>query len=139
MRHRDAHLPVAARQEAAEAHAAAEGTRGASLLDEASSLHGRVSAILDKAEASGNFTTAIQAAREIARLIELRGRLTHEIDTSATVNITYAPVMIELQTIVMQALAPFDDDKRAVVAALTRLSGGGGGSAPRTIEYDPAG
>ena len=114
---------------------AAEGEHGVSLLDEVSELRARVRQILDEAQASKSFMTAIAAAREISRLIELRAKLLGQIDASATINIAFAPELLLLQQAVMTALAPFDDAKRAVVAALTRLSGSG--SAPLTIADDP--
>jgi hypothetical protein len=85
--------------------------------------------IMTKAEQSGNFTTAIAAARELARLIELQGRLSHEIDTAPQLNIMFSPTLIALQNTMMAALVEHPAAKQAVLLALTGI-----GKAPLLIE-----
>lgn len=137
-RHKLNHLPSEAQQRAAAAALEAEGLSGSSLVGRVVGLLQAAEEILTRARNSGNDAMVLAAVKEATRTAVALGKLQGDISTAPNVSITYAPVMIELQTIVMQALAPFDDAKRAVVAALTRLSGGGSGSAPLTIAHDPA-
>lgn len=122
-RHRTNHMASAAIQAGAQAAAVEEGERGASLLEQAQALARDARGILDGATKDGQRETALKAIREVSRLIELQGKLLGTIDTSTTVNVLMAPVLIELQQVIMQALAPFADARQAVVLALGRLSG----------------
>ena len=56
--------------------------------------------------------------REAARCLELMAKLTGDIDSSATVNLTLAPQWITLQTTILAALAQHPTARQAVVAAL---------------------
>lgn len=122
-RHRDRHLPIATRQEAADGVAEAEGNRGSSLLEDASSLRRKTLDILATAEKTGNLTTALQAIREAGRLIELQGKLMGQIDTTTTVNIAFSPVLISLQSAILKALLPHPEARQAVLLALGQMDG----------------
>ena len=122
VRHRANHLPIATRVEADSAIAEAEGERATSLLEDASNLRRKALDILAEAESSGKLLVCLQAIREAGRLIELQGKLMGQIDTSTTVNISLAPVLVSLQSAIMTALAPFPDARRAVVMALGALT-----------------
>jgi hypothetical protein len=122
-RHHAKCLPIAARQKGAEDAAEAEGERGSTLLEDAYSLRQKAVAILAKAEASGSLTIALHAIREAGRLIELQGKLMGQIDTSTTLNVTFAPMLVEMQTIMMLALQPYPEAREAVTMALQQISG----------------
>ena len=105
-----------------------------SLVDRAAELRAKALELLHKAEKAGDLKTALQGVREAARCVELVGKLTGQVDQSATVNITLAPALIELQTIVLKALADHPAARMAVAAALGDLAAP---AASPLIEYRP--
>ncbi len=70
-RHREGHLPKAT----TEAHKVAEEDRGAALLTRARQLEQVCVAILHRALAVGDMRTALAAAAEAGRLLQVQGRL----------------------------------------------------------------
>lgn len=118
MRHREQHMPRAARKEGAEAVAEAEGTRGAYLLREASGLRKRAMALLEKAEAAEDIRGANGSLREARECLKLEAQLLGELDDSATINVLIAPAFIKVQTVVLAALAHYPEARIAVVHAL---------------------
>jgi len=71
LRHRNAHLPA----QMARAHEAQETVRADGLLAQVQSLQRRALGILERAEADGDARTALQGVREVARTLELQGKL----------------------------------------------------------------
>jgi hypothetical protein len=129
-RHRAHHLPIAARQEAAGAIATAEANRGASLLDQSASLREKALAILATAERSGKLVVALQAIREVARLIELDGKLMGQIDQSTTINVTMMPIVVNLQSAVLRGLRNHPTARADVLRELAMVTDG-----PPLIEH----
>jgi hypothetical protein len=113
---------------------AEEAQRGASLVDSAAELRDKALSLLAKAEKAGDLKVALVGVREAARCLELMAKLTGEIDDSARLNIVVAPVLVELQAVILGALADYPAARSAVVAALAHVAGG-----PLTIEHMPAG
>jgi hypothetical protein len=134
MRHRCNHIPTPAMAAGAAERAAEEGQRGASLVDSAADLRDKALSLLAQAEKAGDLKVALIGVREAARCLELMAKLTGEIDDSARLNIVVAPVLVELQTVILGALAGFPAARAAVIAALAHVTGG-----PLTIEHMPAG
>jgi hypothetical protein len=120
MRHKR-HMAIEAMQAAARAAIEAEGVHAEGLVQSAANLRARALAILETAEKAGALETALKAIREAARCLELIAKLEGAIDTSATVNPVYAPIMIRMQQIVGRALMPFPEARQAVVTALASL------------------
>ena len=118
LRHRAGHVPTAAMRKGVEAVAVAESTRGASLAEQACSLKNRALALLSKAEREGDTRVALAGVREAARCIELMAKLAGEIDTSTTVNIAVNPQWLQIQTVILAALAPHPAARLAVAEAL---------------------
>jgi hypothetical protein len=119
MRHRDNHMAVAALVEGAQAVAEEEA------IQRASSLLKTAEAILSEARAEGDKAMALQAIREASRVVLVLAKMSGDIDTSTQINVTFAPVMIELQAVVMAALANHPQAKADVVRAMSALSGNG--------------
>ena len=105
-----------------------------SLVDKAAELREKALELLSKAEKAGDLRTALQGCREAARCLELVGKLTGAIDESAKLNIVLAPALVELQTIVLTALADHPAARMAVAAALGNLAAP---AASPMIEYRP--
>jgi hypothetical protein len=77
------------------------------------------------AEDAGDFKTALQAIRELVRIIELQARLIGELDDSPTVNVLVLPEWQALRGVLFQALAPYPDTRAAVATALLPSNGDG--------------
>lgn len=133
-RHAANHLPTPAMAAGAAERVAEEAHRGASLVDSAAGLRDKALSLLAKAEQAGDLKTALIGVREAVRCLELTAKLTGEIDESARLNIVVAPVLVELQAVILGALACFPDARSAVIAALAHVTGG----AP-LLEHAPAG
>ncbi|WP_428490123.1 hypothetical protein [Rhodopila sp.] len=114
--------------------AEAEGQHGASLLESAAELRSKAMCLLRQAEEAGDLKTALVGVREASRTIELMAKLSGQLDDSVKLNIVMAPALIELQTIVLSALADHPAARMAVAAALGNLAAP---SMPAMIEYRP--
>lgn len=128
--HRRHHVPTAPQAAALAERIEAEGDHAIDLLARATSLLTQAEALLTESRADNDRRNAIMAVRECARTIELLGKLKGEISADTTVNVMLAPALMQLQTVVLVALAPFPDARHAVAAALANLSG-------PVIEHDP--
>jgi hypothetical protein len=120
-RHRDNHMPRAAREEGAQAVAEAEGTRGAALLRDACSLRARAMRLLEQAEAMQDVRAANGSLREARECLKLEALLMGELDEAPVINLLVAPVFVQVQAMILAALAPYPDAKLAVVRALENV------------------
>jgi hypothetical protein len=118
IRHRNLHLPEAARAAATETRAAAERERGSDLLAEARALHGKALELMRQAERARDLRTALAGIREAARCVELQGRLMGQIRETTTVNVTLSAEWLSLQAVILSALEPHPQARQAVAAAL---------------------
>ena len=118
-RHKADHLPahLAAAQEAATAASADD------LLAQVETLRQKATRIGDKAEKAGDLRTALQGVRELVRIVELLARLQGELQEAPIVNILLLPEWVQVQTVLLAALAPFPDARAAAAAALVELDG----------------
>ncbi|MDQ6832182.1 MAG: hypothetical protein M3008_02185, partial [Chloroflexota bacterium] len=82
LRHKQNHLPAAI----AQAHAAMEVTRADDLLGEVNKLKGKAISLLLKAEAAGDYRTALSGIREARACLELLLEVEGEINRATTVN-----------------------------------------------------
>lgn len=118
-RHAMGHLPseLAGLREAGERIATARAS------DRLEDLYARARTVLDRAEAEGRHPIALQAVRELRGIVELLARLTGELDSrpDVVVNITASAEWVELQTVIVAALGPFPDARRAVAEAIAPL------------------
>lgn len=97
---------------------AEEASRADSLLDRIESLYKRTEAILEVAESSKEWAVALAAVRECRGNLELLGRVTRELESTPTVNLHLNPEYLEVRALIVQALEPHQDARRAVLRAL---------------------
>lgn len=117
IRHHDNHLPT----ELLKAAEVADVARASDLLDQVTTLRDRAIAILDKAEAGGEFRSALGAIREARGCLELLGKLAGQLQDAATINVIVTPEWQHLQAAVLAALEPHTEARLAVASALTDL------------------
>ncbi len=96
-----------------------------SLLSRIEDLYKRTEAILEAAERSSNWPTALAAIKECRGNLELLGRVTKELESAPTINLTLNPEWLELRAVVVAALAPYPDARGSVLRALGGGASGG--------------
>lgn len=97
-----------------------------SLLSRIEGLYKRTEAILEVAESNSEWPTALAAIRECRGNLELLGRVTKELESAPTINLTLNPEWLELRAVVVTALEPYPDARGSVLRA---LEGGASGRA----------
>lgn len=122
LRHRRSHLPAAmAQARAAEVVARADG-----LLAQVQQLQAKALDLLRKAEASGDYRTALLAIREARGCLELLAELTKQLDRRPTMNILLAPEWLAVRSVLLAALHPYPEARAAVASRLLELEAGDG-------------
>jgi len=116
-RHRSDHLPAAL----ADAAATEKADAGTDLLREVKALRGKAYSLLLKAEAAGDYRTALAGVREARACLELLGEVEGELDRRQTVNILVAPEWLAARAALMLALRPYPDAAVAVAASLAAI------------------
>jgi len=93
------------------------------LLDQIQELRYRAVSLLNQAELSGDFRTALAGIREARECIELMSKIIGQLDESPKVEtqILLNPQWIELRAMILNALELFPEAKEAVLNALRRL------------------
>jgi len=109
-RHRAEHVS----QTLAKAHEAKEVTRGDDLLEQVRQLRGKAVSLLLKAEAAGDYRTALAGIREARACLELLLEVEGEINRAPVVNIVLSSEWIALRGRLMHALQPFPEARLAV-------------------------
>lgn len=113
-RHRE-HVPQLLVR-AAEAKEVAEAD---TLLDRIESLQARTLAILEAAEQSLEYRTALAAIAESRRNLELIGEVTKELNrTTPVINLELHTEYVEIRATIVRSLAAFPEAREAVVRAL---------------------
>ncbi len=95
-RHAREHLP----ELLVKARDAVEVAEATSLLDRVESLYKRTEAILEAAEGSKEWGTALQAIRECRGNLELLGRVTKELQDAPSLHLHLNPEWLELRTVI---------------------------------------
>ena len=116
-RHRKVHLSPALVAVAARR----EERRAVKLVDRLDLVVAKVETLIGTAEADGNPTQMLAAAREFRSGIELIARLTGELDERpqlVTVNVLASAEVTDLLRVLMSALEPFPEARIAAAAAL---------------------
>src|SRR5215208_347907 len=104
-RHLKEHLP----ELLALARDAERASRADTLLDRIEDLQSRTLAILEAAEGTQEYRTALAAIGEARRNLELIGEVTRELNRTPTLNLTLNPEWIELRTVIVAALDSHPD------------------------------
>ena len=116
-RHKADHLPAAvATAQAAEQVAAADD-----LLAQLQALRNKAMALLLKAEAAGDYRTALAGIREARACIETLLEVEGELDRRPQFNITISAEWVEIRTLILSALQTHPEARRDVVRALGRV------------------
>ena len=119
-RHKSDHIPghVAKAQDAREAADADD------LLTQLKALRNKAISILQKAETSGDYRTALMGIREARGCIETLMEVEGELDRRGVVNVIVAPEWVHLRTVIVTALASHPEARQAVTMALEAVAGG---------------
>jgi hypothetical protein len=118
-RHYHAHIPKRLRQ----ADTAQEVSQANTLLAKVVALEADAKRLQGLAEHAGDLKTALQAIRELVRIIELQARLIGELDTSPTVNVLVLPEWTTLRASILHTLLPFPDARAALADILIESKG----------------
>jgi hypothetical protein len=119
-RHRE-HIPeLLAQASRAEEVAQADG-----LLDRVEDLQRRTLAILEAAEETSDYRTALAAIRESRSNLELIGEVTKELNRTPTLNFHLNPEWIELRTAILVALEPHPEAAASVSRAMLEIEENG--------------
>jgi len=120
-RHKQRHIPEAL----AKAQEARQIAKADSLLDQVRTLQGKTLAILEEAEKTKNYLTALKAIREARGNLELLAKLLGELQEKQIINILVAPEWISLRAVILTALEPYPEAKQALAEALKEVEENG--------------
>jgi len=123
-RHKRDHLPSTL----VKAREAEEVSRADDLLAQVQQLQAKALDLLRKAEAEGDYRTALAGIREARGCLELLAELTQQLDRRPQVNILLAPEWQVVRSVLLTALLPYPEARAAVAARLLELEGGNGHS-----------
>lgn len=113
-RHQENHLPTTL----AKAKEAGEVAHADDLLAQVRDLQARTLAILEAAEETSQHRTALAAIREARSNLELLAKLLGELDDRPQINLLISAEWIELRAVIVGALEPHPEARRAVLRAL---------------------
>jgi len=113
-RHKAEHLP----SHVAKAQDAREVADADDLLTQIKALRNKAISILQKAEASGDYRTALMGIREARACVETLMEVEGELDRRPSFNITLSPQWVSLRAIIIGALRDHPGAAVAVAAAL---------------------
>ncbi len=116
-RHKADHLPAAV----ATAHEAESVARADDLLEQLQALRNKAMALLLKAEAAGDYRTALAGIREARACIETLLEVEGELDRRPQFNVTISAEWVTIRTTIMDALQLHPEARTAVVTALGRV------------------
>jgi len=119
-RHKDEHLP----QTLAKAHEAEEVAHADDLLQQVRQLRGKAVSLLLKAEAAGDYRTALAGIREARSCLELLLEVEGELNRAPQVNVILSPEWTRVRAVIIGALAPYPDARLAVAAGLVDMEAG---------------
>ncbi len=112
-RHRD-HLPATL----VKAQAAGQVAKADDLLEQLQALRNKAMALLLKAEAAGDYRTALAGIREARACIETLLEVEGELDRRPQVTIVTNPQWIEIRSVILTALQSHPEARLDVVRAL---------------------
>ena len=119
-RHKAEHLPAHLTQ----AQQAQDVAQADDLLAQLEALRRDAGRIGAKAERVSEFSPALLACREQARIIELLLKVAGELAEGPTVNILVSPEWVALRTVLLQALGPYPEARAAAARALLEAGDG---------------
>ncbi|MBI4468783.1 MAG: hypothetical protein HY650_05600 [Acidobacteria bacterium] len=117
-RHKSLHLSA----RLAKAAKAREIVDAGTVLDRLKLAHEEAWEILAEARQAGDIEIRLKALARIERQLELEGRLIGELRDGQTINLVLSPDWQRTRLAILEALAPYDDARRAVQKALRQAS-----------------
>lgn len=96
--------------------------KGVRILDKLTATLDRLDGFLDAAEANSDAREFVVVAGEVRKELELLAKLQGDLAQEGTINLNLSPEWIEIRTVIVRALEPHPDARRAVLSA---LEGGG--------------
>jgi len=119
-RHKADHIPAAL----STAKAAVQVADADDLLTQLGLLRSKALGLLMKAEAAGDYRTALAGIREARGCIEVMAKMMGELaGTTTVVNVLVTPEWTRVQAAMLSALAPYPDARVAVADALVAIGG----------------
>ena len=115
-RHRE-HVPATI----AQAQAAETVAQADDLLEQLQALRNKAMSLLLKAEAAGDYRTALAGIREARACIETLLEVEGELDRRPQVNIVVSAEWVEIRTVILTALTSHPEARTAVVRALGKV------------------
>lgn len=120
-RHASEHIPATISQ----AQDARDAAHALDIVQQLKLVNTAALAVLTSARASGDHALVLRATDRVLKQVELQAKLLGELgDTSVTataeVNILVNPGWVQLRTIILQALEPYPEARRAVAAGVKR-------------------
>jgi hypothetical protein len=97
-------------------------TQADDLLGKLTGLEAEARRIGGLAETTGDLRLALQAIRELVRIVEIMAKIRGEIESNTVINVIQLPQWQEVRTIILSALEPHQEARLSVAAALNRLS-----------------
>jgi transposase-like protein len=119
-RHKREHLPA----HVAKAGEALEVARADDLLTQIKGLRNRAILILQKAEAAGDYRTALAGIREARGCIETLLEVEGELARRPAVNIAMSSSWLTIQATLLESLSAYPEARQAVAGALLALEAG---------------
>jgi hypothetical protein len=103
---------------------AERASRADTLLDRIEALQSRTLAILEAAEQTHEYRTALAAIRESRSNLELIGEVTRELNRTPTLNLSVNPEWLRIQGVIVTALGPHPDARENVLRAIREIRDG---------------
>ena len=112
-RHKKHIPPALAKTQEAQEIAAADN-----LMGRIAGLDAKAEDIYQKAIKADNLSAAIGAVRELRGVTELYAKITGELSAQSVTNIIVAPEWVSLRNVILVALDPYPEARRAVIEAV---------------------
>lgn len=119
-RHKRDHIPA----HVATAKDADQVAGADDLLAQVRSLQRKALDLLVKAEAVGDYRTALAGVREARACVELLLEVEGELDRRGVTNIIVNPEWVQIRTAILVALQPYPDAAQSVAGRLAVIEGG---------------
>ncbi len=122
LRHKRDHLPAALVQ----ARAAGAVARADDLMSQVQQIQAKALDLLRRAEAEGDYRTALAGIREARGCLELLAELTQQLDRRPQINVLLSPEWLTVRSALLTALYPYPEARAAVAERLLALEANNG-------------
>ena len=116
-RHRK-HIPA----KLAKAHEAKEIATADNLMGRMAALDAKAQDVYARALKAHNLTAAIAAVRELREITTLYAKISGELQSQNVTNIIISPEWVNLRNVIIIALEPYPEARRAVIEAVGRCA-----------------